>query len=106
MIRVVLDCNVVLAAIGWRGTARQCLKLAAERRIRLCLTNAVLAEYEAVIPERLKRKTQKWIRIRNWPGSSTHHSTLNRHRWENSGAVIRRTSLILHARSRPKLRTS
>ena len=54
MIRVVFDCNVVLAAIGWRGTSRLCLKLAAERRLRLCVTEAILAEYEIVIPERLK----------------------------------------------------
>jgi putative PIN family toxin of toxin-antitoxin system len=53
MIPVVFDCNVILAAIGWRGTARLCLKLAAQRRISLCVTEAILAEYEVVIPERL-----------------------------------------------------
>jgi len=56
MTPVVLDCNVVLAAIGWRGTARLCLKLVAERRIRLCVTDEILAEYETVIPERLKEE--------------------------------------------------
>ncbi len=54
MIAVVFDCNVVLAAIGWRGSARLCLKLAAQRRVFLCATEFILAEYEAVIPERLK----------------------------------------------------
>ena len=53
MIPVVFDCNVVLAAIGWRGTARLCLKLAAQRRVALCVTEFILAEYEAVIPDRL-----------------------------------------------------
>ena len=53
MIRVVYDCNVILAAIGWAGTARLCLKLAARRRVVLCVTESVLAEYEAVIPEDL-----------------------------------------------------
>lgn len=54
MIPVVFDCNVVLAAIGWRGVSRLCLKLAAQRRVRICVTDSILAEYEAVIPERLK----------------------------------------------------
>ena len=70
MTPVVLDCNVVLAAIGWRGTARLCLKLVAERRIRLCVTDEILAEYETVIPERLKEEDSEvdprpklaWIR--------------------------------------------
>ena len=56
MIPVVLDCNVVLAAIGWRGTARFCLKLAVQRRISLCVTKFILAEYETVVPERLKEE--------------------------------------------------
>jgi len=54
MIPVVLDANVILAGIGWGGTARLCLKLAAKRRIALCVTEPILAEYEAVVPERLK----------------------------------------------------
>jgi predicted nucleic acid-binding protein len=42
MTRVVLDGNVVLAAIGWGGTARLCLKLAAKRRLLLCVTSSIL----------------------------------------------------------------
>ena len=72
MIPVVLDANVVLAAIGWGGTARLCLKLAAKRRIALCVTESILAEYEAVIPERLKAEMPEldpqpklaWIRAK------------------------------------------
>ena len=56
MIPVVLDANVILAAIGWGGSARLCLKLAAKRRIALCVTESILAEYEAVIPERLQEE--------------------------------------------------
>ena len=56
MIPVVFDCNVVLAAISWSGTPRLCLKLVAQRRVVLCVTEAILAEYEAVIPERLKEE--------------------------------------------------
>jgi putative PIN family toxin of toxin-antitoxin system len=56
MTAVVFDCNVILAAIGWRGTARLCLKLAAKRRVSMCVTEAILAEYETVIPERLKEE--------------------------------------------------
>src|ERR1035437_3259658 len=73
MIAVVFDCNVVLAAIGWRGTARLCLKLAAKRRVSMCVTEAILAEYETVIPERLKEEIPAldpkpklaWIRLKS-----------------------------------------
>lgn len=72
MISAVFDCNVVLAAIGWAGTARLCLKLVAQRRIRLCVTESILIEYENVVPERLKqeipgldpRPKLAWIRAR------------------------------------------
>jgi len=72
MIQVVFDCNVVMSAIGWRGTARLCLKLAAQRRIALCVTQSILAEYEAVIRERLKEEIPEldatpkllWIRAK------------------------------------------
>jgi putative PIN family toxin of toxin-antitoxin system len=53
MIRAVYDCNVMLAGIGWNGSARKCLKLVAERRVFLFVTDEILAEYEAVIPETL-----------------------------------------------------
>jgi putative PIN family toxin of toxin-antitoxin system len=72
MIPAVFDANVVLAAIGWAGTARPCLKLAAKRRIALCVTEFILAEYEAVVPERLKEEAPEvdpkpklaWIRAK------------------------------------------
>ena len=53
MIRVVYDCNVVLSSIGWAGSARTCLKLVARRRVFTFVTEAILAEYESVIPETL-----------------------------------------------------
>jgi len=53
MIRAVYDCNAVLSGIGWNGSARKCLKLVAERRVFLFVTDEILAEYEAVIPETL-----------------------------------------------------
>ena len=53
MIRAVYDCNVILSGIGWNGSARNCLKLVARRRVFLFVTDAILAEYDAVIPERL-----------------------------------------------------
>jgi putative PIN family toxin of toxin-antitoxin system len=73
MIPVVFDCNVILAAIGWRGTGRLCLKLAAQRHISLHVTTAILDEYETVIPERLKEEIPEldpgpklaWIRSRS-----------------------------------------
>ena len=53
MIRAVYDCNVILSGIGWNGSARKCLKLVAERRVFLFVTDEILAEYKAVIPETL-----------------------------------------------------
>ena len=53
MIRAVYDCNVVLSGIGWNGSARKCLRLVAERRVFLFVTDDILAEYESVIPETL-----------------------------------------------------
>jgi putative PIN family toxin of toxin-antitoxin system len=51
MIRAIFDCNVVLSAIGWNGSARACLKLVARRRLFLFVTREILAEYESIIPE-------------------------------------------------------
>jgi putative PIN family toxin of toxin-antitoxin system len=56
MIRAVYDCNVILSGIGWNGSARKCLKLAAERRVFLFVTDEILAEYESVIPETLAQE--------------------------------------------------
>ena len=53
MIRAVFDCNVLLSGIGWHGSARNCLKLVARRRVFLFVTEAILAEYESVIPKTL-----------------------------------------------------
>jgi putative PIN family toxin of toxin-antitoxin system len=56
MIRAVYDCNVVLSGIGWNGSARSCLKLIAQRKVFLFLTEAILLEYETVIPETLAKE--------------------------------------------------
>ncbi len=55
MIRAVYDCNVILSGIGWNGSARKCLKLVAERRVFLFVTDEILSEYEAVCLRRLYR---------------------------------------------------
>ena len=51
MIRALYDCNVVLSGIGWNGSARLCLKCVARRRVLLFATQAILDEYQTVIPE-------------------------------------------------------
>jgi putative PIN family toxin of toxin-antitoxin system len=51
MMRAVYDCNVVLSGIGWNGVARECLKQIALRRVFAFATEAILEEYELVIPE-------------------------------------------------------
>jgi len=53
MIRAVYDCNVILSGIGWNGSARRCLELVARRGVFLFVTDAILNEYETVIPETL-----------------------------------------------------
>ena len=73
MIRVVCDCNVVLSGIGWNGSARKCLKLVAQRRVFLFVTDEVLAEYESVVPESLAEEVPDldphpkldWIRTKS-----------------------------------------
>ena len=51
MIRAVYDCNLIFSAIGWKGAARACLKLAAERKVFLYTSREILMEYYSVIPE-------------------------------------------------------
>jgi putative PIN family toxin of toxin-antitoxin system len=53
MIRTAYDCNVLLSGIGWNGSARNCLKLVARRRVFLFITEAILAEFDSIIPETL-----------------------------------------------------
>jgi len=54
VIPVVFDCDVLLAAIGWHGTPWRCVMLTARRHISLCVTEEILAEYDAIIPKRLR----------------------------------------------------
>src|SRR5205807_2302778 len=56
VIPIVFDCGVLVSAIGWMGNPRHCLRLVAERQIRLCATEAVWEEYETRIPEVLADK--------------------------------------------------
>jgi putative PIN family toxin of toxin-antitoxin system len=73
MIPVVFDCNVIMAAIGWGGTARLCLKLVARRRVALYVTETILAEYDFVVSERLREEVPginpgpqlAWIRAKS-----------------------------------------
>lgn len=53
MIRAVYDCNVILSAVGWNGSARACLKLVALREVFLYATDAIWSEYDSVIPKTL-----------------------------------------------------
>ncbi len=53
MMQAVYDCNVILSGIGWNGSARNCLKLVARRRVFLFVTEDILTEYESVIPKTL-----------------------------------------------------
>ena len=73
MIRAIYDCNVILSGIGWNGSARKCLKLVAQRKVFLFVTDDILAEYESVIPRTLAEEVPEidprpklnWIRARS-----------------------------------------
>lgn len=56
MIPAVLDCGVLVSAIGWGGHPRACLQLAASGQVRLCVTPDVWAEYDARVPAILAAK--------------------------------------------------
>ncbi len=68
MIPVVFDCGVLLAAIGWAGNPRRCLRLVAARQIYLCATPEVWDEYEQRIPAILaeEKPDVNPRRILNW----------------------------------------
>ena len=53
--RVVLDANVVLAGVGWRGEAHNCLLAMANRRITVYATLEILDEVRALTAERGKK---------------------------------------------------
>lgn len=48
MIRAVFDCNVVMAAIGWRNEPYLCFVHIARRRVRSFVTAFILEEYRRV----------------------------------------------------------
>ncbi|MGD1086199.1 MAG: putative toxin-antitoxin system toxin component, PIN family [Verrucomicrobiota bacterium] len=50
MIRAVLDCGVLVSAIGWGGNARSCLDLAASGQVSLFVTDEIWKEYADRIP--------------------------------------------------------
>jgi predicted nucleic acid-binding protein len=73
MIRAVYDCNVILSAIGWNGSARHCLKFVARRRVFLFVTDAILTKYESIIPQTLAEEMPEinphpkfvWVRVKS-----------------------------------------
>jgi uncharacterized protein len=50
MICAVLDCGVLVSAIGWGGNARSCLELAASGQVRLFVTDEIWQEYTDRVP--------------------------------------------------------
>lgn len=56
MIRAVLDCGVLVSAIGWGGNARACLELAASGQASLFVTDEIWREYAGRIPRILGRE--------------------------------------------------
>jgi uncharacterized protein len=50
MIRAVIDCGVLVSAIGWGGNARACLDLAASGQVSLFVTDEIWNEYADRIP--------------------------------------------------------
>jgi predicted nucleic acid-binding protein len=66
--KAVLDTNVFVAGIFWRGNARQCLLRFARREFQMFVSEPVLREYaetawELKIEENLQQDPQPWL---NW----------------------------------------
>lgn len=62
--RVVLDANVVFAAVGWRGEAHNCLLAMAKRRITVFATLEILDEVRVLAAEhgsKFKHKPQNLL---------------------------------------------
>lgn len=70
MLRVVLDTNVLISAVGWRGSPRKALALSIEGRVELMQTKETLKELERVlqrprfnfIPAEKKQKLLRHLR--------------------------------------------
>ena len=58
MIRVVLDCGVLISAIGWGGNPRSCLDVIAAGRAMLFVTDEIWNEYSDRIPRRLAEENR------------------------------------------------
>ena len=66
--KAVIDTNVFVAAIFWRGSARECLVRFARREFEAVVSEAILREYaetawELKIEENLPQNPQPWL---NW----------------------------------------
>jgi predicted nucleic acid-binding protein len=67
-VRVVIDTSVFVAAIFWRGSARECLVRFARRDFEAVVSEAILQEYAGTawglkIEENLPQNPQPWL---NW----------------------------------------
>jgi putative PIN family toxin of toxin-antitoxin system len=67
-IRAVIDTSVFVAAIFWRGSARECLKRFARREFEAVVSESILREYaetawELKIEGSLTQNPQPWL---NW----------------------------------------
>lgn len=67
-VRAVIDTSVFVAAIFWRGSARECLVRFARREFEAVVSEAILREYaetawELKIEENLPQDPQPWL---NW----------------------------------------
>ena len=55
-IKAVLDTNVLISGIFWRGAPLEILKAWEEHRFRLVITSPILYEYHRVLNEMSKRR--------------------------------------------------
>jgi len=56
LIRAVIDCGVLVSAIGWGGNPRACLELAASGQVSLYVSEEIWVEYADRIPRILARE--------------------------------------------------
>src|SRR5215471_897162 len=86
MMNVVLDTNVVVSPIFWRGEARRCLTLWAKRRFHLAISGEIFEEY-CEIAARLARRVPE-VNPKPWLD------------WIESKAKVYEPALIRKQRSR------
>ena len=106
MIRAVLDCGVLVSAIGWGGHARACLDLAACGQASLFVTDEIWNEYAHRIPPILAAEKRDVDPQPVLAWLLTAAQLLSRRHWGNRAAVTFGMPLIWPVRCKRARKSS